>query len=108
MAITKNAVVKNTAKIKEQEEQRIREEYEFYEEKFDNRLLKGERKMIYQLDSRIELEAMRQLMSDYRKGNWEVKIYRNGMINNLAIPKNIEKNKVKELNVTGSWVFEFN
>lgn len=106
MALSKQNVVK-TAEVENQErEEKLVEYYNTYEQKIDRRLVRGVRQFIFQIDSRVALEAMRKLVGNYRKGQWNVEIAKKGQVGQAHNQDNQDLQKVA-LQTTGVWVLKF-
>ena len=99
MAMSKVAVEKNANAITQENEAKVKAFFAEYESKIDRRLVKGDRTMVFQLDSRLQLEAMRKLVGNYRKGGWHVDVSRKG--------DGFNRPDVVALGGTGNWVFTF-
>ena len=93
MALTKNAVMKQSKALDEI----VQSHYETYERKIDKRLLAGERVFTYQINSRLEVEALNKLFDKYRKGGWIIELKRY-----------MTDTKWDNIQVTGTWQFIFN
>lgn len=96
MALSKQNVVKTAEVASQEREERLVKFYNTYEQKIDRRLVNGVRQFIFQIDSQVALEAMRKLVGNYRKGQWNIQIVpRHGQA--VANP----------LQTTGVWVLKF-